>query len=394
MRVEEEVPVFFRGMARMPAEGIVTTSMGYLRDEIRPGETLPGIAARGLPEALARCDEVLLSFAGKLGDTILAFGAVTAVLKYLELIRPERLPVVRVFGPHAALFDQLDVLDLFDVRKSASVPKAARTVLIGDRQGVSMGAQADVGRVLSIFTCEPEDPPCWRSGTEAYPALPARYFLTIERRVGIRLPDEDGFMPVLHAADADESADRQTLNVGVVTATSWPMRKDYAQPCFLDALRLLGNDRGQQIRALIVPGMEGTSTSELDTAPSGVKVELLRDAHYSLAAQSLAECDLVIGNDTGLTHLAAATRLPNGTGPQVIGLYARHSHAKWRTGLPWHHALATAFSEKMYREDRCPVRDKIDDRAFGVAAEIGSIKPGQLAQAASEALGTPAEVGQ
>ena len=115
-------------------------------------------------------------------------------------------------------------------------------------------------------------------------------------------------------------------------------------------------------------------------------VELLRDAHYSRAAQALAACDLVIGNDTGLTHLAAATRLPNGSGPQVIGLHARHSHTKWRTGLPWHHAIATAFSEKMHREDRCPVRDRIDDRAFGAAANIASITPAQLADFAGDVL--------
>jgi hypothetical protein len=387
MYVVDGTPTFSRGFVRVPAEGIVTTSMGYIRDEIRPGEPLPGISAGGLPEALSQCDEVVLSFGGKLGDTLLAFGAVAAVLKYLELVRADRLPAIRVLGPHTALFDQLSTLNRFDVRQTTCAPATARTVLIGDRQGVTMSAQGEAGHILTLFTCDPEDPPCWSGGANAYPALPARYFLTVERRLGVRLDDEDLFMPLLHTADAEGSADDTALNVGVVTATSWPVRKDYGLRRFLEALRLLASERGRQVRALVVLGREGMSGFDLEDAPPGVKVELLRDAHYGLVSQYFANCHLVIGNDTGLTHLAAATRRPDGSGPEVIGLHARHSHAKWRTGLPWHHALATPFSEKMHREDRCPVRDKIDDRVFGAASEIGSITPRQLAEAADAALG-------
>ena len=385
MQLELQAPVFSRGATHVPAADTVTTPMGYLRKELQPGDPLPGLAARGLPEVLARCDELVLCFTGKLGDTLLAFGAVAAVLKYLELIRPERLPIVRVRGPHTTLFDRLSVLDRFDVRTTEPIPATARTVLVGDRPGTSMSARAGAGRVLRVYTCDPEEPPCWSSGTIAYPALPARYFLTIERRVGLRL-DDDGFMPLLHTDEPDAPADRTTLNVGIITATSWPMRKDYGLPRFLEALRRLADQKGQPIRALVVSGREDTTAHDLEAVPHGVTVELLRDAHYSRAAQALAACNLVIGNDTGLTHLAAATRLPDGTGPQVIGLHARHSHAKWRTGLPWHHAIATAFSEKMHHEDRCPVRDRIDDRAFGAAANIASITPAQLADFAGEVL--------
>jgi ADP-heptose:LPS heptosyltransferase len=141
--------------------------------------------------------------------------------------------------------------------------------------------------------------------------------------------------------------------------------------------------------------MEGPPSSRhLDDVPSGVTVDLLSDTHYSRASQRLVACDLVVGNDTGLTHLAAATRSPDGRGPQVIGLHARHSHTKWRTGLPWHHAIATAFSDKMHREDRCPVRDRIDDRDFGAASEITSITPSYLAEAAADVLDAPAGAGR
>lgn len=203
-------------------------------------------------------------------------------------------------------------------------------------------------------------------------------------------------MPLLHATEAEaDGAGGTSLLVGVVTATSWPTRKDYGLPRIFEALRLLSISRGQEIRALIVPGMEGPPMQHhLDDAPSGIAIELLSDMHYSRAAQHLVACDLVVGNDTGLTHLAAATRLADGDGPQVIGLHARHSHTKWRTGLPWHNAIATAFSEKMHREDRCPVRDRIDDRVFGAGSEIRSITPGHLAEAAAEVLDAPAGAGR
>ena len=392
MQLEHQTPVFSRGAARVPAAGTVTMPMGYLREKLQPGEPLPGLVPRGLPEVFARCDELVISFSGKLGDTLLAFGAVAAVLKYLELIRPERLPLVRIRGPHTTLFDHLDVLDQFDVRTTEPIPATARTVLIGDRSGTSTSAQAGVGRVLRVYTCDPEEPPCWSSGNNAYPALPARYFLTIERRLGVRL-DDAGFMPLLHTDELEAaSADLTALNVGIITATSWPMRKDYGLPRFLEALRQLSDAKGQPIRALIVSGREGAAAPQFEAALNNVTVEFLHNAHYGLAAQALAACDLVIGNDTGLTHLAAATRPSDGSGPEVIGLHARHSHTKWRTGLPWHHAIATAFSEKMHREDRCPVRDRIDDRAFGAAANIASITPAQLAGIAGDILKPLAKV--
>lgn len=392
MRIDEQAPILSRGIARPPAAGLVTVLIGYARDQIAPGEPLPGAVASDLRDVLDRCDEVTLVFNGKLGDTLLAFGAVAAVLSYLTMARPDRLPAIGVHGPHATLFERLGLLECFDVRSGAEPLAATSAVVIGDRHGVSRSHDLG-GRVLATFVCDPEDPPCWSSGPYAYPSLPARYFLSVEQQLGVRLTEQSGFMPTLHVTCEDTQRATTGLALGVVTATSWPMRKDYGASRFLEALRRLAIDRAQQIHALIIPGKEGIPAHHLRTPSPDVAVEVLADTHYSRAAERLAACDLVVGNDTGLTHLAAATRRPDGGGPQVIGLHARHSHGKWRTGLDWHHAIATSFSQLMHRKDLCPVRDRIDDRAFGAAADIGSVDEGFLADAARAVLTLNAEVG-
>jgi hypothetical protein len=387
-----EVPAFHRGAVRVPADGLVTTPLGYMRDEINPGDALPVAAAGSLAGALERCDEVVLSFDGKLGDTLLALGAVAAVLTYLDLIRPDRLPAIRTRGPHRGLFDQLSMLGRFDICGDTTSPPSASTVLIGDRQGLST-IRDSAGRILDAVDCDPEEPPCWSSGQFAYPFLPARYFLSVERQLGVRPADHDRFMPtLLIASSAAPPHEPKTLRVGIVTATSWPVRKDYGAPRFLEAIRSLASDLDRQIEVLIAPGKEHALLHVPDAGSAALTISVMHDLHYSLIARNLATCDLVVGNDTGLTHLAAATRLPGGSGPQVIGLHARHSHTKWRTGLDWHHALATPFSERMHREDLCPVRDRIDDRQFGSAADIGSIQTGLLLEAAKAVLEPGAEV--
>lgn len=384
MRVTQP-PTLHHGATHISATGLITTPLGYARDEIEPGSPLPAATASEISRALDRCDEVIFAFDGKLGDTLLACGALVAIVDYLQLTRPDRPLAIRSRGTHRELLDQVIALDHVEVHGDTAVPADARTVLIGDRAGLS-AARDEVGQALAVIDCNPEQPPCWSSGPFAYPFLPARYFLDLERHLGLRLGDHDRFMPTF-TTQVEHPHDVQVFTIGVITATSWPMRKDYGLDRFLAAVRPLADELEQSIRVVIVPGTTDTRPPTANTVSPELNIDVLHGAHYSLAAQHLAACDLVVGNDTGLTHLAAATRRPNGTGPQVIGLYARHSHTKWRTGLPWHHALATEFSQAMHRDDLCPVRDHIDDRQHGPAADITAIPTSTLTQAARVVLG-------
>ncbi|MFD8009896.1 glycosyltransferase family 9 protein [Streptomyces sp. NPDC058955] len=100
-------------------------------------------------------------------------------------------------------------------------------------------------------------------------------------------------------------------------------------------------------------------------------------------ADLFPHCHLIVGNDTGLTHLAAMARGRDGSSPPIIGLYARHSHSKWRTGLPHHHAVATDLSNRMHQGDLCPVRDAI---APDTNIHMDAFPPAALAQVCLELL--------
>jgi ADP-heptose:LPS heptosyltransferase len=100
-----------------------------------------------------------------------------------------------------------------------------------------------------------------------------------------------------------------------------------------------------------------------------------------------ASAQVVIGNDTGLTHLAALTERPDGTRPEVIGLYGRHAHTRWTTGGERHHAIATAFSQMLSAADRCPVRDDLDDTLWSQAASLAEIPPEAVATFAARLAG-------
>jgi hypothetical protein len=147
-------------------------------------------------------------------------------------------------------------------------------------------------------------------------------------------------------------------------------------PAVEGADAILGLDAGGIVPALAISLASGLPYTD------GIRVEPVMRAGLKTLISRFARCDVVLGNDTGLTHLAAlASRRA-----EVIGLYGRHSHSKWRTGLARHHALATPFSESMHRWDMCPVRDGLDDAEGERYVPLSAISPVALADTAVLAL--------
>ncbi|OII62167.1 glycosyl transferase [Streptomyces sp. CC53] len=370
---------FHHGSLVIPAGAVHTTPLGYDRDSVPIGAPLPLAASAELVHRLSGCGEVVVAFDGKLGDTLLALSGVRAVLDWLRL-RSVRV-TVRAVGPYAGLIARTGLIR----QPQATTPSGWRAV-IGDRPGIEAhGSEAAVSLVL-----DPAAPPCWSTDGRAHPDLPARHYLALERRLGIRLPDTAPFAPTLATGPNKLVEELRSvgwlggLTIAAITATSWPERKDYTAQRYITLAEHIAEAQQTQARLLLIGGNPDGGLRITAEAPRR-HVQVLR--LDGMPADHLADlsphCHLIVGNDTGLTHLAAMARGRDGTSPPVIGLYARHSHSKWRTGLPHHHAVATDLSDRMHQGDLCPVRDAI---APDTDVHMDAFPPAALAQVCLELL--------
>lgn len=230
------------------------------------------------------------------------------------------------------------------------------------------------------FHAVPERPPAWldildNGLVEVHADLPMRYYLAAEQTLGVRLPADRAPLPAFRSSER-----ARPFHVVFVSATSWPSRKDYGARGFARiAAALAGRFSAPWTFTLI------TSTDAATMASDGIDVLVGVDAVDCLDV--FASAEVVIGNDTGLTHLAALTERPDRTGPHVIGLYGRHAHTKWTTGSARHHAIATPFSQMLALADRCPVRDHLDDGLWSQSASLTDIPAETVADFAGELAG-------
>jgi hypothetical protein len=230
------------------------------------------------------------------------------------------------------------------------------------------------------WTAVPEQPPVWLDQLdeelfEVHAPLAMRYYLAVEQRLGIRLPAERDPLPRFTSTERQRPG-----HVVFVAATSRPDRKDYGLSGFIQVAGAVAEHAPAPCTFTVVTGADET--------PCGAAgLEFVAGLEAADCVDVFATAELVVGNDTGLTHLAALTRGPSGDSPEVIGLYGRHSAAKWTTGGSNHHSMATMFSQMLTASDRCPVRDNLDDGDWGEAALLDRIGPHQVADFAAELLG-------
>ncbi|MER6011553.1 glycosyltransferase family 9 protein [Streptomyces bluensis] len=370
---------FHFGAQIIAAEAVHTTPLGYERSSVPAGVPLPIPASAELVDRLSRCSEVEVAFEGKLGDTLLALSAVRALTEWLGL-RSTSL-TVRATGPYAGLIARSGL-----VTRTPATASDGRRAVIGDRAAI----QARASAASVSLVCDPAAPPCWSSDGLAHADLPARHYLALERRLGVRLPGTAPFAPLLATgqsklAEQLRSAGWLTgLTIAAITATSWPERKDYTAQRFIELAERIGAAQHSRARLLLIGGQrDGGVHIATESSRRYIQVLHLDGVPVNQLADLFPHCRLVVGNDTGLTHLAAMARRSDGSGPPVVGLYARHSHSKWRTGLTHHHAVATALSDRMHQGDLCPVRDAI---APETDLHVDAITPASLAQIGSDLL--------
>jgi hypothetical protein len=343
-----------------PLAGVMTVAGGPVvapRSAAPLGRPLPYRRALGFgPAPQHGIDDgwTIVTGNGALGDTLLALGAVAA----LHDARPGDALVYE--GPRANLF------------RRCRMPFTTLSDAV--TESVRMGSGA--GR----FVADPERPPTWldvvdEHHVEVHAALPMRYYLEIEQRLGLRLPQDLAPAPTFTGNGTTDP-----WHVVFICATSWQSRKDYGIESFNKIAHYLTDSDSGPWRFTLVPGQEAAPP-----VLPGIHIAVGLDAIECL--DLFATAAVVIGNDTGLTHLAALTEGPVGTCPQVIGIYGRHSYAKWTTGRPNHHAVATPFSRLLTLADRCPVRDGLDDAIWGSASDVRAIPAATVAAFALQILG-------
>lgn len=233
---------------------------------------------------------------------------------------------------------------------------------------------------LTAFHAVPEGPQAWldvldNERVEVHAALPMRYYLAAEQSLGVRLPAGRAPLPAFRSNE-----ETRPFHVVFVSATSWPSRKDYGAQGFARIAGVLAERRPAPWTFTLITGADADASRQDD-------VEIVAGLDAVDCLDVFASAEVVVGNDTGLTHLAAMTERPDGSGPQVIGLYGRHAHTKWITGNARHHAIATPFSQLMSLADRCPVRDRLDDALWSRSADLAGIAAEIVADFATELAG-------
>ncbi|MEU0153980.1 glycosyltransferase family 9 protein [Micromonospora fulviviridis] len=280
---------------------------------------------------------------------------------------------------HDATHDQFETLEYAGSRANL-IARCTLPVTVTGGDGHQLGTHGSED--ASKFDAVPESPPTLldlidANFVEVHAALPMRYYLDVEQSLGVRLPASGDPSPRFRSSVAAP----KPLHVIFVATTSRPDRKDYGIDNF-DALaeHLSARHPGAWRFSLVTPPGH--------QPPASVgQIEVLHGPSAVECIDLFAAAELVIGNDTGLTHLAALTIRTDGTQPHVVGLYGRHGYAKWITGSAGHHAVATPFSHLMSVADACPVRDRYDDTLWSTASDLRAIPAKVIADFAGQCAG-------
>ncbi|MEU4533173.1 glycosyltransferase family 9 protein [Micromonospora ureilytica] len=336
------------------------------REQAPLGRLLPYRRANGeIPPRRARLDAVRetgwrVDFGSRgLGDLLLGLAMAQAL--------------------HDATHDQFETLE-YAGRRADLIARCTLPVTVAYGGGHQLGTRSSDNALE--FDAVPESPPTLLDlvdvdVVEVHAALPMRYYLDIEQTLGARLPASGDPCPRFRSTVATPDP----FHVVFVATTSRPDRKDYGIDNFAALAEYLTARHTDAWRFSLVtpPGHQ---------PPAAVgQIEVLHGPTAVDCIDLFATAELVIGNDTGLTHLAALTIRPDGTQPHVVGLYGRHGYAKWITGSPHHHAVATPFSHLMSVADACPVRDCYDDALWSTASDLRAIPVKDIAEFAGQCAG-------
>lgn len=313
-------------------------------------------------QKLLSSEQIIFNFRfEKIGDSLLALIGSHAIIDYLKLQGINELVEKIYCGNHFDLISNLSDFKRFKYQKN---------FIINDKTFVI----SDSNECLSDINLLPEQTHIYKSTKNSFfSSLPQRYYLYIEDILKTRLKLTD--LQILEKKftfcdNRNFSVNKDCINIGFITSTTLKERKSY--PFYPDLLLELSQRIPKNVDFYWFKGGDNSTFNIRKKKVNGSWVNIIENGSLVENAKIFSQLDLVVGNDTGLTHLSAMSQFKNQI-PNVLGLYNRHSLFKWNTGYRNHYCVATPFSYIIGRKDLCPVREKLDERDWRRSSSFNNI---------------------
>lgn len=298
-----------------------------------------------------------------LGDMLLGLGAVRALLDADD----DPLRRIRYFGPRPELIERCSLSITGEFREGKH---------IFERPGTDPIELTPYPMDSTTFLDVRRD-----GLLDVHSALPMRYYLDVERRLAQRLPRDTDLIPRFTAPSSKQEDGHVVF---ITTANKKEPQKDYGIASYASVARRLLGQLGPEAHFTVITAPDAqVPASHFD----GLQAEIRCGIDATACIDLFASAQIVIGNDTGLTHLAALSTRPDGGGPDVIGIYSSYPYTKWTTGSIRHHAVTTWFSRMLAACDREP-RGRFSATTWGSASTISAIPPALVADFAAQLLVT------
>lgn len=318
-----------------------------------------------------------------IGDSILFLSTIQAAIDYLKLTRRSNLP--RIYAQsdlkpllkHCNLFNAATYID--DVEKEfANVSNFRTSTMITDGDPFNYNKKTSF-----VFNTENYVYPKFIEGSREYKSRSARYYLTFEREVGIVLSTDPNLsMPTFEFPFSkkiekslkkkglylDES---QTL-ISVITFVDPKERqKQFGVIRYLKVANKIQKSLQDKKVKFILFAHKSEEVKEWELAQKYIKenkhldIFIYGDSNLEEIGYILARTSLSIGNDTGVSHLAAVSRqnMQSELNPTII-IYSRHDFGKWSTGKNNVFPIYTKLAAYLTKNNMSVGRDKLDTRVW------------------------------
>ena len=379
-----------------------TFILPYDRLGIEVGSAIPNLCGNDvIISALANCDKVIASFYWKpLGDSLLALSALQACQDYLTFIRPNDQPDWIIDSTNHQLLKQIPYLN------NAQVIRNATSWFIQEWQkGSSLFLVTDddpfyVSPIQPVFNTEEYHYPEFveiniPSGRRHYTCKPAREYIVFELEVATKLNSEPclalpDFITPSHTVYRSYwkrkygiDPDVENNLIGIVSVAGEP-EKRYGT---LNYLRLIRDELIEFFpdpTIVMIVNSNQESPHELMLVQAFVnetnfRVVIVEYERLDVFSYMFARCKFVIGNDTGLSHLAAMSRTTDiSESTDVFILYSKYDYGKWCTGKSNVHAIPSEFSHFLRFFNASPGRDQIDLDSWGEAVWASKINKDEV----------------